>query len=174
MLRVALLRGLAVVAFFAATWLAPLQALAAIIPICDGDAISAWNSMVPTMRAAETNSTEDCQAPAASPDEQDLQVAAMCDVRAATVVAPNRVRPMSDARIDAVDSCDGIQHGPFASAPGSNPAIDGLTWAFVEPAVLTDSTTIRPQIYIELPSMFVDPGAPRPGFDREIFHPPRA
>lgn len=174
MLRVALVRGLAMVAFFAAVWLAPFQALAAIIPICDGDAISAWNPAVPTMRVAETNPVEDCQAAAVSPDEQDPQVAAMCDVRAATVVAPNRIHPMSDARIDAVDSCDGIQHGPLASAPGSNPLLDGFTWAYVEPAVLSDNFAILPQPFVELPCVFVDPGAPRAGFDREIYHPPRA
>jgi len=174
MLRVALVRGLAMVAFFAAVWLAPLQALAAIVQICDGDAISAWNPVVSPTRATETNPADDCQAVPGNPDELDPQVAAMCDARAATVVAPDRVHPMSDARIDAVDSCDGIQHGPFASAPGSNSYIDGLTWAYVDPAVLTDGVTLRPQIYVELPSIFVEPGTPRAGFDRKIYHPPRA
>lgn len=162
------------VAFFAAVWLAPLQAFAALMPICDGDAISAWNPVGSAVLPTETNLANDCQALTANPDEQDPQVAAMCDVRAATVVAPNRIHPMSDARIDAVDSCDGIQHSPLASAPGSNPWIDGLTWAYIEPAVLSDSLAILPQTFIELPSVFVDPGEPRIGFDREIYHPPRA
>ena len=162
------------VAFFAAVWLAPLQAFAAIIQICDGDAISAWNPAVSPSRATETNPTDDCPVTPGSPDEQDPQVAAMCDARAATVVAPDRVHPMSDARIDAVDSCDGFQHGPLVSAPGSNPHFDGLAWAYIEPAVLTDALTIRPQVFIDLPPIFIAPGSPRIGFDREIFHPPRA
>jgi len=174
MLRVALLRGLAVLAFFAATWLAPLRAMAAIVPICDGDAVSAWGPVVQSVRTTETNPAEDCHSATASSDEQDPQVAAMCDAHAATVVAPGRIHPMSDARIDAVVSCDGIQHGPFASAPDSNHFVDGLSWVNVDPAILTESILVRPRLFIELPPTFVDTGSPRVGFDREIYHPPRA
>jgi hypothetical protein len=174
MLRIALLRGLAVVAFFAAAWLAPLQAMAAIVPICDGDAVSAWGPVVQSVRTTETNPAEDCHSAAASSDEHDPQVAAMCDAHAATVVAPGRIHPMSDARIDAVVSCDGIHHGPYASAPGSSEFINGLSWANVEPATLITSLMVRPRIYFELPPMFVDAGSPCIGFDREVYHPPRA
>lgn len=165
------------VAFFAAVWLAPLQAFAAIVQICDGDAISAWNPVVSPSspaRSSETNPAEDCRAATGNSDELDPQVAAMCDARAATVVAPDRVHPMSDARIDTVDSCDGFQHGPLASAPGSNPHLDGSTLTYIEPAVLNDALILRPQLFIELPRAFVETGAPRAGFDQDIYHPPRA
>lgn len=161
------------VAFFAAVWLAPLQAMAAIIPICDGDAISAWGPVVQTVYAVETNQPEDCRGGTANSDEHDPQVAAMCDARAASIVAPNRIHPMTDARIDAVPSCEGIQHGPFASTPSNDHHVDGSSWVSVEPAMLTASVVVRPRIYFELPPMFVDPGSPQAGFDREIYHPPR-
>ncbi len=162
------------VAFFAAAWLAPLQAMAAIIPICDGDAVSAWGPVIQAGRTADTTPTDDCRATPSNSDEYEPLVAAMCDAQAATVIAPNRIHPMSDARIEAVVSCDGIQHGPFASAPNSNHYVDGLSWANVDPAVLAEPLMVRPRIYTELPPAFVDPGSPRCGFDREIYHPPRA
>lgn len=162
------------VAFFAAVWLAPLCAMAAIVPICDGDAVSAWGPMVQAVRTADTTQAEDCRAVPSDSDEHDPHVAAMCDAQAATVVAPNRIHPMTDARMEAVVSCDGIQHGPFASAPNGNHYVHGLFWTNVDPAVLTESMMVRPRIYTELPPIFVDPGSPRIGFDREIYHPPRA
>jgi hypothetical protein len=97
----------------------------------------------------------------------------MCDARAASIVAPNRIHPMSDARIDAVVSCDGIEHGPFASAPSNNHYVDGLSWANVDPTVLADAIVVRPRIYVELPPMYVNTGSPPIGFDRDIYHPPR-
>ncbi|HRI70217.1 MAG TPA: hypothetical protein PK156_38565, partial [Polyangium sp.] len=163
MLRAALLRGLAMVAFFAAVWIAPLQAMAAIIPICDGDAISAWAPVVPAAHAVETNPAEDCRSATINSDEHDPQVAAMCDDRAASIVAPNRIDPMTDGRIDAVSSCEGFQHGPFASTPTNNHHVDGSAWASVEPAVLVAGVAVRPRIYFELPLMFVDPGSPQAG-----------
>lgn len=174
MLRVALLRGLAVVAFFAAAWLAPLQAMAAIIPICDGDAISAWGPVVQAVHTVETNPADDCHATNPGSDDHDSQVAAMCDSHGATVVAPGRIHPMSDARIDAVSSCEGIRHGPFASVPGENPFVDGLSWANIDPAILTDAFLVRPQVYVDLPPVLADAGSPRAGFDRLVYHPPRA
>jgi hypothetical protein len=182
MLRIALLRGLAMVAFFAAAWLAPLRAMAAIVPICDGDAVSAWGPTVQAGQTADTTQADDCRAAPSngsnagsnSDELRSSHVAAMCDARAATVIAPNRIHPMSDGRIDAVVSCDGMQHGPFASSPNGNHYVDGLSWANVDPAMLTEPVMVRPRIYIELPPAFVDSGSPRVGFDREIYHPPRA
>lgn len=173
MLRVALLRGLAMLAFFAAAWLAPLQAMAAIIPVCDGDAVSAWGPVVQAGWPGETNPDEACRPSTANPDEHDATVAAMCDVHAATVVAPSRVHPMSDARIDAVVSCDGLEHGPYVNASNGNPHGESLSWTYVEPAVLATSLITRPQFYVELPPMIVDIGTPCIGFDREVYHPPR-
>lgn len=163
------------VAFFAASWLAPLQAMAAIVPICDGDAVSVWNPVVPAVRTVETTPTdEDCRAAPSNADEHEAHVAAMCDARAATIIAPNRIHPMSDARIDAVVSCDGIQHGPFANSSNGSEYIDGLSWAHVDPAVLSEPVMVRPRIYIELPPVFMETGSPSNGFDPDIYHPPRA
>jgi hypothetical protein len=173
MLRIALLRLLATVAFFAATWLAPLRVFAAIIPVCDGNAVSGWAPVAPAL-PSDPSSTDACPSSAAASDDAELHVAAMCDADAATVVAPNRIHPMSDARIDAVVSCDGIHHGPFASTPTNSHNIDGLSWVNVDPAMLTEPLVVRPRIYFELPPMFVDAGVPCTGYGREVYHPPRA
>lgn len=162
------------VAFFAAFWIAPLQAMAAIIPICDGDAISAVGPVFAAVHSPETNPAEDCHAVPNSPDEHDPQVAAMCDTRAATVVAPNRVFPMTDARIDAAPSCTGIHHGPFVNAANNGPLLDGLSWVNVDPTMLGDAWVMRSRPFVELPPMLIDPGSPHAGFDREIYHPPRS
>jgi hypothetical protein len=172
MLRIALLRLLATAAFFAVTWLAPLRVFAAIIPVCDGDAVSGWAPVAPAL-PSDPSSTDACPSSAAASDEVEPHVAAMCDARAATVVAPNRIHPMSDARIDAV-LCNGIDHGPFASAPSNNFSIDGLSWVNVDPAMLIEPLFVRPQIYFELPPMFVVAGEPRSGYGRKVYHPPRA
>ena len=66
------------VAFFAATWLAPLCAMAAIVPICDGDAVSAWGPVVQAVRAADAVPTDDCRATPFN-DEHEPHVAAMCE-----------------------------------------------------------------------------------------------
>lgn len=165
------------VAFFAAFWIAPLQAMAAIIPICDGDAISAVGPVFAAVHPAETNIPEDCRAlpiNAGNSDEHDPQVAAMCDTSAATVVAPNRVHPMTDARIDAAPSCSGIQHGPFVNASHDGPQLDGLSWVHVDPTVLSEAWVMHSRPFVELPPMLMDLGSPHTGFDREIYHPPRS
>ncbi len=174
MLRIALLRALAMVAFFAATWLLPLSVYAAIIPVCDGDAVSAFGPVVQSLRQTDVVESEDCRAGLSASDDIDSQVAAMCDAQAATVLAPGRIHPMSDGRIDAVVSCDGLQHGPLASAPGPDHSSVGLSWVNIDQAILTEQLLVRPRLFVDLPPMFVVIGAPLSGFDPEVYHPPRA
>ena len=174
MLRIALLRTLAMVAFFAATWLMPLSVYAAILPVCDGDAVSAFGPVMHSSRQTDSIESDDCRAGSSPSDEIDSQVAAMCDAQAATVLAPGRIHPMSDGRIDAVVTCDGLHHGPLASAPGPDHSPEGLSWVTIDQAILTEQLWVRPRLFVDLPPVFVVIGAPLPGFDPEVYHPPRA
>ena len=94
MLRFAVLRALAVAAVFAVVWLVPLRAYAAIVPACEDEGGSAATSA-----AVPPNPPVDCSAPLDQLDELDPEIAAMCDERGATAVAPGRIHPMTDARM---------------------------------------------------------------------------
>jgi hypothetical protein len=168
MLRLVVLRALAVTAFFAVAWLAPSIARAAILPACENDAWSA----APLAHPAQER-VDDCASLPASEDEGDPQAAPMCDSRGASTLAPGRVHPMTDARIDAVVACDGKIFGPsLAPASGDHPAASAV-WAFLDPAHLGQTFALRPMFSIELPAFPADTGAPSAGFDRGVYHPPR-
>ncbi|MRG91595.1 hypothetical protein [Polyangium spumosum] len=165
MLRVAVLRALAIAAVFAVVWLVPLRAYAAIVPVCDDDGGS-----VATSAAAPA---VDCAAPLDPLDDLDPEVAAMCDERGATAVAPGRIHPETDARIDAVVTCDGRDLGPAlgASHGEQNPASFVAT---VPDAMLSASFDLRPAFAVELPAFPPVEGAPLRGVRREIDRPPCA
>jgi len=174
MLRVAVLRALAFAAVFAAVWLVPQRAYAAIVPLCEADLITLGAT---SAASAEEIAPADCS-PTASPsehadDEADPQVAAMCDERGATVIAPGRIHPMTDARIDAVNSCDGTYVGPSLGPSQGQETPAAAPFATVPDAVLTAYLELRPAQSGEiLPPSPVE-GAPRRGVRRAIDHPPR-
>ncbi|MDC3958664.1 hypothetical protein [Polyangium jinanense] len=176
MLRFAVLRALAIAAVFAVVWLVPLRAYAAIVPACEDDASS---SLGPAPRAAQPESEDavDCTAPPTSigpSDEVDPQIAAMCDERGATAVAPGRIHPMTDARIDAGVSCDGTDFGPaLGPSHGEQNPIASFV-ATVPDAMLSASFDLRPAFAVELPAYPPVEGAPLRGVRREIDRPPRA
>jgi len=174
MLRYVVLRALAVAAIFAVVWLVPTRAFATIIPVCDGDAFSG----VPTLgqTPAETPPVDCTPAQAPSEGEDvDPQVAAMCDARGATVLAPDRIHPETDARID-IGSCEGNPslHGPMLGPSHNDGGPLASSFVMTQDAVLTNSLQIRPALFDELPSYLPVTGAPQAGFDIEIFHPPRS
>jgi hypothetical protein len=169
MLRLVVLRALAVTAFFAVAWLAPSMARAAILPACENDAWSA----APLAQPAQELVVDDCASVAAFEEEGDPQAAPMCDSRGASAVAPGRVHPMTDARIDAAVVCDGKIFGPsLAPASGDHPSASAV-WAVLDPAHLGQTFELRPVFSLELPVYPVETGAPRAGFDRGVYHPPR-
>jgi hypothetical protein len=171
MLRFAVLRALAVAAIFAAVWLVPLQANATILPVCDGDASSGFPSFASISLA---DGKLDCASPVPDEDGVDPQIAAMCDMRGATAVAPDRIHPESDARIDAVVSCDGTVHGPLLGPSHGEDGPSSTPLATTQHATLGGTFDLRPALLEELPPYLPMTGAPQAGVDREIFHPPRS
>ncbi len=178
MLRVAVLRALAFTAIFAVVWLVPLRAYAAIVPVCDGDVSSTLGyAPGPSVRMAQEDGDETelgCADPMADLDEGDPQIAAMCDARGATAVAPGRIHPMTDARIDAVVSCDGTTVGPLLGPSQGDESPATSPFATVPDAALEASFDLRPAFAFELPAYPPVEGAPLRGVQREVDHPPRA
>ncbi|MDI1449445.1 hypothetical protein [Polyangium sp. 6x1] len=168
MLRFAVLRALAVAAIFAVVWLVPLRAHAAIVPACDDGGSAATSAAVPP------NPPEDCSAPLDQTDEIDPEIAAMCDERGATTVAPGRIHPMTDARIDAGVSCDGTEFGPALGPSHGEQNPIASFFATVPDAMLSASFDLRPAFAVELPAYPPVEGAPLRGVRREIDRPPRA
>jgi len=168
MVRFAVLRALAIAAVFAVVWLVPSVASAMIIPVCDGDTAS----ILPAQKPTDVETTTDCAAPMPS-DEADDSIAAMCDIRGATTVAPDRIHPESDARIDAVVSCDGSIQGPLLGPSHGEDGPASVSHAIVQHAVLAGMFDLRPALHDELPPYLPVTGAPQAGFGCEIYHPPR-
>lgn len=105
-------------------------------------------------------------------DAGDPRVAAMCDDRGASVVAPPRVMPIVDARIEAASSCGSQVSGPScAPAPNDSP-LASPTFAILDPALLGGGLSI-PAATGELIAFPVAHGAPLRGVTRDIDHPPR-
>ncbi|UQA55133.1 hypothetical protein [Polyangium aurulentum] len=170
MVRLVVLRALVVAAVFAVTWLAPRMAIAAIVPACENDA---WSSAPLAQPSGE--SVNDCASVAGPVEEEgDPQVAPMCDPRGASALAPGRVHPMTDARIEAGGACDGGKiFGPSLVPAHDDHGSASAAWAVVDPAHLDQTFELRPVYSIELPVFPVEIGAPRAGFDRGVYHPPR-
>jgi hypothetical protein len=169
MLRLVVLRALVITAIFAVAWLAPSIASAAIVPVCDNDA---WSSAPLAEPAAET--VNDCVSLAAPAEEEgDPQVAPMCDSRGASALAPGRVHPMTDARIEASASCDGKIFGPSLVPAHDDQGSASAAWAVIDPAHLDQTIELRPAFSVELPVFPAETGAPKAGFDRGVYHPPR-
>ena len=98
----------------------------------------------------------------------------MCDERGATAVAPGRIHPMTDARIDAVVSCDGKEFGPAVGPSHGKESPAASFFATVPDAVLSASFDLRPAFAVELPAYPPVEGAPLRGVRQEIDRPPRA
>ncbi len=162
-----------------AAWLAPAIARATLLPACEGhDQMTRmpaeWAAPTPTL--LQPKDACDAGAPEAKPAQEDLgdtRVAAMCDERGASVIAPPRILPMTDARIEAAPGCGfdpsnpvaspGPQHGPVASA---SPAL-------AEHAVLDGMPLVPPASSEPAPPFPPIAGGARTGFHRGIDHPPR-
>src|SRR5690348_10482666 len=112
MFRLAAQRLTVFVAFVAALLVslcASGRAEAAILPTCDArDFVTTAPPPEPTAPSAE----DACEAALrselgslAADDDVEIKVAAMCDACGASMIAPQRVHPISDARIDAIPGC---------------------------------------------------------------------
>src|SRR5690348_9647059 len=95
-------------AFAVALLFFPRAASAAILPLCEVDAVSMMPRVpaaLPLAFAAAEEPTPPCgELSAAGSNEEDVvdsKIAAFCDARGASAIAPQRIHPINDARIDA-------------------------------------------------------------------------
>jgi hypothetical protein len=168
------LRHVVVWLAFVGALIVPALARAALVPTCDAHE-QLTRIAVDEGGKLPAPPDEACNLPAlmaVADDLGDLRVAAMCDARGASVIAPQRVLPIADDRIDAGSSCEdrsapvigpGPRHGPAASP---SPAL-------ADHAVLGAVVPVLPASYTPAPPFSPVAGGPRSGFPPGVEHPPR-
>jgi hypothetical protein len=162
---------------FAMCLLAPALARAALTPACEAHDQLTRMPIEWMLVDVPSEPTDACdagtQAPAVAAEELgDTRYAAMCDERGASVIAPQRILPMTDARIEAVPGCafddatsyvgPGPRHAPIAQ---SGPAL-------ADHAVLDPQPLVLPASSEPAPPFPPPAGSFRPGFGRGIDHVP--
>ncbi len=140
--------------------LLPGLAKAAIIPVCDDEpGITALPEPMCTIVTVVDDETGETQA------------APLCDITAASTIAPLRVHPVSDASIEAAPCGSSLE----ASDPTSRPWEPGVS----QPKTLADMTVnpvadLPQVVYVVTLLDFADAaGGPRRGIAHDVFHPPR-
>lgn len=178
-----LLQRFAVWTAFAVALLIPLlvsrSAHAAILPLCEVDAVS----MMPRAPAALPLAFADepltpCTGlSAATGNEEDVvdsKIAAFCDARGASAVAPQRIHPINDARIDATPSCARLDSSSPTIAPSSHEGLAvGSAALLLDPAALGAATMIPPAASELLPANAPVTDAECSGIEQAVYHPPR-
>lgn len=143
--------------------LLPRTAAAALVPVCDADELQ--TAVPPDVPACEIVTTVD--------DSGAERAAPICDPRGASAVAPQRILPIADARIEAGASGCGADETPSALEPrrsSDEPA--SSAWA-IDPATVT-SLDVLPVWGGE--SLVLAPpaaGGPRLEHPRRLERPPR-
>ncbi|EYF05428.1 hypothetical protein [Chondromyces apiculatus] len=164
-------KRLVAVMAFALGFCLPLQAYAALVQVCEDDALT--RAPVP---AQDANHTSECgAAPLQDDDISDTNAAPLCDPRGVSAVAPLRIHPIVDARIEAGLSCGGEADaapkvGPRSSDPA--PMLDSVaasSWAVLVPDIVLP-LPIEGEMLVPSPPVT---GAALPGFRQGIYHPPR-
>jgi hypothetical protein len=152
---------------FALAMLVPFRAGAAIVPACEVD-VETRSPAMPLESACDNALTMD----GGSDHAVDSVAAPMCGEQGISTIAPPRLLPVADARIDARTSCSTADHGPSVGPrSGDPPALSGS--ATLERATLDARLFVRPPPFTEMAGFPEPSGGPRAGFDIAIYHPPR-
>lgn len=148
---------------FALAMLVPFRASAAIVPACEVDVET---------RAPAPQLESSCDGDSGSDHAVDSVAAPMCGEQGVSVLAPPRLLPVADARIEARHSCSGFERGPsIGPHTGDPPSISSS--ATLERAVLDAGLVVPPSPLLELGGFPAPTGGPRAGFAENIYHPPR-
>jgi hypothetical protein len=147
-------------AAFALAVLLPLRASAAIVPACEPDAAT-W------MPVAVESSCDTDENPIANG-----VAAPICDPDGASAVAPPRLLPIPDARIEAAPACDAASVSPMVGPRGNDhPAITSP--AIIDHATLTGGLFVPPAPLLACVDAPDPAGGPRAGVADDVYHPPR-
>jgi len=171
--RLVALATFAVLAFVALAW--PQRALAAILPACE-EAPAA--TMLPAA-APQPLPQSDCERAADDGDDDDDTALAfgapICDPHGASALAPPRVFPVEDSRLEATPGTCAHGSGDTAAALAPQQQERPASASFVLPhAALPDLLTLAaPRVWVEAPPMPEAEGHARDGQRARIYHPPR-
>lgn len=154
---------------FVAAILSARVAAAAIVPACEDHQLSRMPIEWIALAASEVSSL----APAGDSEAPDVRVAAMCDVRGASMVAPPRVLPIVDARIEAVPRSALDVFGPSIGPSAHELPVSGTAFALAEQAWLGGEMVVPPARCELLPPYPVASGEVPAGVTRGIERPPR-
>ena len=189
-----LLQRLAVWTAFAVAMLFPLlvprTAAAAILPLCEVDSATVMPRTSaplpsPIAFAAAEEPTPSCDelgrlsaanaANAANDDDTiDPKIAAYCDARGASAVAPQRIVPIADGRIEAGSSCARVEGSAQTIAPAPHDSSTTGSAAFLlDPAALDASATVLPAPSELLPAYAPVTDGDCSGIEQAVYHPPR-
>lgn len=165
--RAAAVRLFAALAFFVIAALVPSRAFATIIPTCEHDAVTRMPSALEPVKL-ETSCDDAVDAATA-----DGTAAPICDPAGASAIAPPRLLPVSDARIEATPSCGfAFERGPSISPSGdSHPLL--MSPAILEQATLAGALVVPPAPFVGHADELAPRGGPRAGVTNDVFHPPR-
>jgi hypothetical protein len=149
-----------------AALLLPRTAHAALLPICE--ARTDWTTIpAPAEPSCEVVTTVDEETGATT------KAAPICDPRGASAIAPQRILPVEDSRLDAVKPCGGSDDQLVGLQPHQNDPPAAPAWASVQ-AHLPDALALMPPLPAAEVAWRVRPaGASRPGIHRKVYHPPR-
>jgi hypothetical protein len=111
---------------------------------------------------------------AADDDGVDPKIAAYCDARGASAIAPQRIAPIADGRIEATPSCARLDTSTTTIAPSPHDGLaTGSAALALDPAALDPSAMIHPASSELLPDYAPVTSADCAGIQRSIYHPPR-
>lgn len=181
-----LLQRLAVFAAFAVAMLVPLllsgSAQAAILPLCEVEAATLMPrlpAVLPLAFAAATaaeDAATPCGDPSADDDDAnvDPKIAAFCDARGASAIAPPRILNINDARIEAAPGCARLDTSTPKLGPSPRDGYAARTIALLlDPAAVDPATLIHPASSELLPAYAPVTDVSLPGIEQAVYHPPR-
>jgi hypothetical protein len=155
----------------------PLRAWAAIVPACENrELLTLVPPPSPSLLLADPPG-EPAPEPACvslnREPEGDSKVAPICDPRGASMIAPPRVHPVSDDRIEAVPSCELELLIPRIGPSSRDSTSIHAGAALAEHATIADMALVPPA-YSELAPPYPPvEGEARAGIARDVYHPPR-
>lgn len=151
---------------FALALVLPLRAGAAIVPICEDEPMTLAPPPVPSEPAC---------AIVTSVDEVtgETSAAPICDPRGASSIAPPRILPIADARIDAAPGCNGQDAWPSVGPSSRDSAPGGDLAGPPQRALLSPELVVPGPAELVVLAFAAPPGGPRAGVEQGVYHPPR-
>jgi hypothetical protein len=154
---------------FAWIWLMPALARAALVPVCDAQAVASTLPRSPEPVCAVVVTTID--------DETgETTVAPICDPRGASAIAPQRILPVSDASLEATPECgDDSSATAVTSRSDDSPnrAQSFIAGEIGIPIHFEVPNLLRRAVMVVPAEFAAEIGGPRAGIDRSVYHPPR-